>query len=243
LELSLPDPRIFVERLPARGESFRISGGELRHARARRIAAGDPVRLFDGSGREAAARVLRLSATAAEAVVEEIFETAGGPEAELTLLTAGVRAERLSWIVEKATELGVARVVLLRTERTQSFRASESLRGRLERVARAAAKQGGAGRWPPVEGPVPALEALAEERAAHRLLLDPEGEPFPGSLAAGSAAMAVGPEGGWARAELDAALRRGWTVSALPAGRLRAETAAVAGIVLLRAALARGQEK
>jgi 16S rRNA (uracil1498-N3)-methyltransferase len=236
----LPDARIFVERLPVRGESLRISGGELRHARARRIAAGDPVLLFDGSGREARARILRLSGRAVEAVVEEIVETAGGPERTLTLLCAGGRAERLSWIVEKATELGVARVVLVRTERTQSFRASEPLRGRLERVGRAAAKQCGAAAWSSLEGPVPLLEALAEKRAAHRLLLDPEGEPFPGSLAAGSAALAVGPEGGWARAERDAAVRMGWSVSALPAGRLRAETAAVAGIVLLRAALARG---
>ncbi|MGH9369833.1 MAG: RsmE family RNA methyltransferase [Thermoanaerobaculia bacterium] len=238
----MPFARLFVERLPAPGERLRVAGEEAAHARARRLSPGDPVRLFDGSGREATARVARLSRAGLEMVAERILEPAGaGPP--VALLVAGARPERLSWIAEKAAELSVARLLLVRTQRTQSFRASEALRGRLERVARAAAKQCGAPRWPQILGPLPAAEALARESAAHRLLLDPDGEPFPAVLLPASAALAVGPEGGWTRAEVETARLGGWAPTALPAGRLRAETAAVAGLVLLRAALSRGNRE
>jgi 16S rRNA (uracil1498-N3)-methyltransferase len=157
----------------------------------------------------------------------------------LTLYVAGVRPDRLAWIAEKATELAVSRIVLLRAQRTQAFRAGEDLRDRLERVARAAAKQCGAARWPAIAGPLPASEALAPETAAHRLLLDPEGGPFPRTLEDGALALAVGPEGGWTAAEIRSAQACGWTATSLPAGPLRTETAAVAGLVLARAALER----
>ncbi len=235
----MSDARFFVERLPAPGDEFRITGREAAHARARRLSAGDRVRLFDGSGREVLARIVRLERAEISAVVERLLEPAGaGPE--LSLLVAGARPERLSWIAEKATELGVDTLTILRTVRTQSFRASEATRARLERVARAAARQCGAARWPRILGPLPAAEALAREPSAHRLLLDPEGEPFPERLADGAAALAVGPEGGWTPAEWESARRLGWTLTAIPAGRLRAETAVVAGLALLRAALTRG---
>lgn len=231
--------RLFVERLPAAGESLRLSAAEFAHARARRLSAGDPVVLFDGSGREVLGRVGRRSRSGVEVAAERVLEAAQtGPS--VSLYVAGVRAERLSWIAEKVTELGAARLVLVRSERTQAFRASEALRGRLERVAREAAKQCEAPRWPAIMGPLAFAEALAAERAPHRFLLDPQGEPLPEAIAAAEAALAVGPEGGWTTAEKETARRLGWSASAIPAGRLRTDTAAVAGLVLLRAALTRG---
>lgn len=170
-----------------------------------------------------------------EVVALRALET-GRVAPPLTLYVAGVRPDRLAWIAEKATELAASRIVLLRTERTQAFRAGEDLRDRLERVARAAAKQCGAARWPPIDGPLSTSEVLAQETAAHRLLLDPEGGPFPPALSDGALALAVGPEGGWTAAEIRAAQASGWTPTSLPAGPLRTETAAVAGLVLARAA-------
>jgi 16S rRNA (uracil1498-N3)-methyltransferase len=219
----------------------RVRGAESAHARARRLVAGDAVVLFDGSGREALAKVVRLSPSGLELAAERRLEPAGsGPG--VTLYVAGVRAERLSWVAEKATELGVERLVILRAERTQSFRAGEALRSRLERVARAAAKQCGAPRWPGIFGPFAAFEAIDSESAPHRLFLEPEGEPFPRTLPDAASALAVGPEGGWTPAESERARAKGWRPTALPAGRLRTETAAVAGLVLLRAALEDGRQ-
>ena len=91
-------------------------------------------------------------------------------------------------------------------------------------------------RWPRCEGPVGFREALASATGAVRLMLDPGGSPFPRIIAGSSAALLVGPEGGWTEKERDQARGAGWTLAGLPAGTLRAETAAVAAIVLARAA-------
>jgi 16S rRNA (uracil1498-N3)-methyltransferase len=192
--------------------------------------------LFDGSGREAAGRVVGVSRSGVEVVVDRLLEEVAAGSA-IVLYVAAVRAERLAWIAEKATELGAERLVLVRAERTQAFRAPEALTRRLERVALAAAKQCGSPRGLRIEGPLPFSEALPPEAARHRLILDPEGERFPTGLAPGGAALAIGPEGGWTSREVAWARDHGWALAGLPAGRLRTETAAVAGLTLLRAAL------
>jgi 16S rRNA (uracil1498-N3)-methyltransferase len=232
-----PRARLIVETLPAPGETVPIDPEEAAHARARRLAAGDPVILLDGSGREAAAQVVRL--TRREVFVQvSAIRPAERRRPRPALFVAAVRADRISWIVEKATELGAARVTLVESGRTQSFRASARLLPKLERVAREAAKQCGRAEWPGVSGPISFARSL-EEVADHRLLLDLDGDRFPERLAPTSAALLVGPEGGWTEAEKDTASRRGWAVVRLPAGKLRAETAAIAGLVLLRAAFER----
>jgi 16S rRNA (uracil1498-N3)-methyltransferase len=162
-----------------------------------------------------------------------------GGESGLSLFVAGLRPERLSWLVEKATELSVERVTIVQTARTQSFRASpESACPPRARRARAA-KQSDAARWPRIAGPVPLPAALAGDPASHRIFLDAAGGDFPRTLSAGPAALLVGPEGGWTDAERGAARSAGWSAAALPAGKLRAETAAIAAVVLARAALLR----
>ncbi len=164
---------------------------------------------------------------------------AADPGPEISLFVAGIRAERLSWVAEKASELGATRLVIVQTARTQSFRAAPSRIARLRRVAREAAKQCESTRWPEIAGPVSFPSVLHEEHAFHRFFLDFEADPLPARLAPRSAALLIGPEGGWTREEQEAALASEWRVSALPAGKLRTETAALAALVLVRAALAR----
>ena len=235
----MPGARLIVPRLPAAGDRIRLDAEQTRHARARRLAPGDSVVLVDGSGREAHGRLERLDARGAEILVDAVRKTGGDPALALRLLVASVRAERLAWIAEKATELGVESVVLVQSDRTQRFRASENARSRLERVAREAAKQAESARWPSIAGPTSFADAIAGEAARHRILLDPDGDAFPEILAPGDAALLVGPEGGWTEAERRAAASAGWRPTSLPSGKVRTETAAVAGLVLARAALAR----
>ncbi|HEY3125286.1 MAG TPA: RsmE family RNA methyltransferase, partial [Thermoanaerobaculia bacterium] len=151
----------------------------------------------------------------------------------------GLRVERLAWLAEKATELFAESVTLVASARTQSFRGSAAVRERLDRVAREAAKQCESARWPRIDGPLPLERALSERPASHRLFLDTEGEVFPSELSARAVTLLVGPEGGWTPAERETASAQGWSLVALPAGNLRAETAAIAALVLARAALAR----
>src|SRR5262249_58320297 len=120
---------------------------------------------------------------------------APGPEGRILLAAAGIRPERLAWMAEKATELGVARFVLLRSERTQTHRAGPSLSGRLGRVIREAAKQSESARWPSVEGPWSLEELLSRETRGARFLLDASGDPFPGEIGERDVSLAIGPEG------------------------------------------------
>ncbi len=233
--------RLVVEALPAAGDTCRIEGEEAAHARARRLAAGDAVVLVDGSGREGRGRVARVTRAAIEVAVETVRAVRGDGHGPIHLLVAAVRPERLSWIAEKATELGAERLTLVTSERTQRFRASEALAARLDRVVREAAKQAERASWPRIAGPLPLPDAFAGEASGTRLILEPSGEPFPSALPAGSVALLVGPEGGWTEAELDAALASGWVAASLAAGKLRAETAAVAALTLARTAMARAR--
>ncbi len=238
MDESRPRARFVVDRCPAPGDVVSLAREEALHARARRLAAGDRVKLVDGTGREASGRIVEVSRARVRVAVESASHREE-PATDVALLVAGLRPARLSWIAEKATELCAARLVLVATDRTQKFRASEASRGRLERVTREAAKQCESARWPSIEGPVPFVRVLDQPSYATRILLDLHGEPFPERLT-GSVAILVGPEGGWSGPEREAAKAAGWLPVRLPAGKLRAETAAVAALVLASAALSRG---
>src|SRR5580765_348116 len=112
VELPVSGARLIVPSLPASGERIRLDREQTRHARARRLAPGDPVVLVDGSGGEAHGRLERFDARGADVLVDAIRRTEGDSALRLRLLVASVRAERLAWIAEKATELGVESMVL-----------------------------------------------------------------------------------------------------------------------------------
>ena len=236
--MRLPRARFVVLPLPSAGETARLSLEDAAHARARRLRPGDPVVLLDGSGREAEAVLTRLDRRGGEVAVERILP-AGDPVVPVALFVAGLRAERLAWLAEKATELAAESVTLVASARTHSFRGSAAMLERLERVAREAAKQCESPRWPRIAGPLPLDRVLSERTDSRRLFLDPEGEVFPSRISAKAVALLVGPEGGWTAPERETALARGWSLVALSAGKLRAETAAIAALVLARAALGR----
>ncbi|MEP6994796.1 MAG: RsmE family RNA methyltransferase [Acidobacteriota bacterium] len=233
-------PRIVVDRIPEAGASCRITGEEVAHAHARRLGRGESVALVDGSGLEAVGRLSRLTRQELEVEVQSVREAADASPA-IALCVCAVRAERLSWIAEKATEMGAARLTIVSSERTQRFRATDALFARLQRVMREAAKQAERARWPQITGPVALCELVRTEGAENRLILDSRGEMFPAVLPARTTALLVGPEGGWSDADLEQALAAGWIAVSLAAGLLRAETAAISALALAGAALARAR--
>jgi 16S rRNA (uracil1498-N3)-methyltransferase len=236
LDVRHPPARLIVPALPEPGDTVRLAPAEAAHARARRLVAGDAVLLLDGSGRTAAAQVVRLTGDEMVVAVSSVMQGgASGPG--IALFAAGLRAEKLAWMVEKATELGISAVTIVESERTQGFRASESLLPRLERVARESAKQCERADWPRIAGPVPLAQVLEHDSSAHRFFFDHAGARFPDRLPAEPSAIVIGPEGGWTDSERIAASSKRWSVVRLPAGKLRAETAAIAALVLFRAAI------
>jgi len=211
-------------------------------ARVRRLGPGDPVVVFDGAGREAPAVVTAVDAD--RVVVRAAApRPAPAPAPRIVVLQALIKGDRMDWCVEKLVEVGADRIVLVAAERSVVRLDAERARSRqrrLQALAEAAARQCGRADVPPVSEPLPLAAALAEAAAceARRVCHPSAGEPL-AAIAAASVAVLIGPEGGLAPAELDAALAAGFAPVALGPHTLRAETAgpvAVAGIRLLVAA-------
>ncbi len=213
-----------------------VEGEAYRHLfRARRAEVGESVRLVDGLGTARAGRIVRIDRKAGwiapVAPVEGL--PANEPALRLTLLVPTLRPERASWLVEKATELGVAAIRFLHTERAPRDVGSGTLE-RLRRVAISALEQCHGARLPKIDGPHgwSDLARLAEGLEA-RWVLDPGGAPgLDGEPKTRTAALLVGPEGGLTAEELDFARSLGFRPLALGPRILRIETAAVAGAAL-----------
>ena len=221
------------------GEAAGIEGEAYRHLfRARRTEVGERLRVVDGHGRARWGKVARVGRQDARVALAEPAPSQE-PAVWVELLVTTLRPERAAWLVEKATEVGVAAVRFL-----NSVRAPRTFGGgtaeRLRRVAAAAVEQCHRSRLPEVTGPHDWEEVgrLAAACGARWLLDVASGETAPGwrqpaERAGAAGAVLVGPEGGWAPEERDELLAAGWTPVGLGPRVLRAETAAVLGVALM----------
>lgn len=221
--------RFFLEAPPAAGKAM-LTGDEARHlARVLRAAVGDEVTLFDGRGRSWPARVAAIGRDAVELETgEPRVEATGGTL--LTLAVALPKGERQKWLVEKLTELGVARLVPLVTERGVA-EATASAVARLERGVIEASKQCGRDTLMEIGEPASVAGIVAGRAAAAiGLVADPRGGPVDtaGWPPTSEVIALVGPEGGFSPAELSLAEAAGWPRITLGPYVLRIETAAVA---------------
>ncbi len=201
-----------------------IDGEDAHHlGSVLRLRPGEAVGATDGSG---GWRLCRFGSDASLAVDGEIHR-ADRPRPRLTVAFAPVKGDRPEWAVQKLTELGVDRIVLLHADRSvvrwEGSRSASHL-DRLRKVARQALMQSRLCWLPEIEG---VWEFSQVAQAPGAALADPDGTPpsldFPTLL--------VGPEGGWSPAEQAFGLER----VALGPAVLRSESAAVAAGVLLSA--------
>jgi len=218
------------------GGSVEIAGKAYRHLfRARRLGRDQTIRLVDGLGRARWATVASVDRRRAVLVVGDEAPT-GEPDREVTLFVAPPRMERTTWLVEKATEIGVVSIRFLITERA----ARDFGQGRIERlrrVAAAAVEQCHRARAPAIYPPAPLAEAIGSaEHSAPLFLLDTQAAASLRPDASASAcSILAGPEGGWTDAERRWLVENGATPVRLGRRILRVETAAVtaAAIALL----------
>ena len=209
-----------------------LVGDEARHlVRVLRAKVGDEVVVFAGQGGEWPARIVRLSRDEAELATgpERRDRADHGPV--LTLAVALPKGERQKWLVEKLTELGVARLVPLETERGVA-EATPAARERLRRGAIEACKQCGRNTLMEIGEPRSVAEALAERtHGTAAIIAHPGGGPLDPAIAAGDTRHVlafVGPEGGFTVAELESAEQAGAVPTSLGPHILRIETAAIA---------------
>jgi 16S rRNA (uracil1498-N3)-methyltransferase len=233
--------RLFVTQDLAAGARLDLDEGQSRYLGAvMRLAVGDELRVFNGRDGEWSAAVCSLGRRAvALEVGAQVRIQAGGPDLELVV--ALVKRARLETIVEKAAELGAARVRLAITERTN---ADHTRLDRLAAIAAEAAEQTGRLDVPEIVAPVK-LEALIRDWPAGRRLLfcDEAGDAAPAlavlaAAAAGPWSVLIGPEGGFSPGERRMLRASPFATAATLGPRiLRADTAAICALALWQAAL------
>jgi 16S rRNA (uracil1498-N3)-methyltransferase len=219
-------------------------GHYLLHVLRRR--PGDPVTLCDGAI-EAAARLLPPAPPSSPLSGRVRLQTEAAspapapPPVQLTLLLGLLKGEKFDLVVQKATELGVHRVVPLCCARSVPVldeRRAGGRRERWERIARAAAQQCRRPDLPEIAAPQPLCDALPLRREDLRLVFS-EGamgtslhEVLPGRIPP-KVALLVGPEGGLTDEEVAAAQGAGFVLCGLGRRVLRAETAALCALAIL----------
>ena len=236
--------RLYVSTPLGDGEPLTL-GREQAHylGRVLRKRVGDSVVVFDGSGREFSGVIASFSKN--DAVLELATGVTRDVESPLTLrlLQSVCKGERMDFIVQKATELGVSEIQPILTERTVVRLDGERAGRRTEhwqRVAISACEQSGRNRVPRIHDAIPLTELLAQPpRTGHRLVLSPSAGA---GLLAQSAAenceleLLIGPEGGLDDSELSAAVDAGFLAARFGPRILRTETAAIAAIAALQSA-------
>jgi len=208
---------------------------EARHARlSRRLSAGDEVMLFDGRGREARGVLADTTGGRVEVRVGEIVQRPR-PSPALTLAVALPKGPRQDTLIEKCTELGVARIQPLLTQRSVAS-ASDNKLDKWRRTTIEAAKQSGQCWLPELCPPRGLTEVLAEPAAAEVLLAATQSGPTVVPIldvlehirAAEAVRAFIGPEGGWTDDEVAALTTAGAKCVSLGPHVLRIETAAIA---------------
>jgi 16S rRNA (uracil1498-N3)-methyltransferase len=237
-------PRFFVPATDIADGSASVRGTEFRHLqRVLRLREGDQVTLFDDAGREHAGVITNLSPRVA--VVRVTASTVPRRESTLAItLYQGIpKGRKMDLVVEKVTELGVHSVVPFSSAFSLGAgTGAATKRERWERIAVSAAKQSGRTTVPSIAKPITFHEVVTAAPAHDVRLLFFEGrDAVPFATVADpatrpkSAAVVVGPEGGFSRDEIAAARDAGFAVVAMGPRILRTETAALVAATLVQA--------
>ena len=241
------ETRLFVPDALAAGAVVGLDHGQAHHLRSvLRLAPGARLALFNGRDGAWSARLEGLGKGWASLVVEALLQPQR-PEPDLWLCFAPIKRARLDFLVEKASELGVARIVPVITQHTIVSRVNAE---RLRANAREAAEQCERLSVPEVAEPVTLAALLESWPAPRRLFLCAEAgpaRPLAEAVTAappGPAAFMTGPEGGFSPRELDALAKRPF-VSPVGLGPriLRADTAALAALAAWQALAGDGKER
>ena len=243
--------RLFVEPQTLAEEVVVLGDEDHRYlTRVLRLDVGETVTLFDGQSVEATARITRIGPRALELKIEERRPVAGIDRPSVTVIQALAKGDKLDLVVQKATELGAARIIPVTTTRAIARLDANTLRtmsrrSRWQKIAREASRQSGRLDVPEVEGVTPLVTAMnASPKDALKLLLWEGARQTtlrtvlpPADEAPQQIVIAVGPEGGFTVEEVEAARHAGFTPVGLGPRILRTETAALVVLSILGYAL------
>jgi 16S rRNA (uracil1498-N3)-methyltransferase len=249
--------RVYVEAALTAGSLVELPPDTASHlAKVLRARSGDELILFNGDGQEFNGAIEAVRGSRVSASVGDSRPVDRESPLPVTLVQCVPRGDRMDFIVQKATELGVARIVPVLSQRSVvrlDKGQAESKAIHWQAVAVSACEQCGRNRLPTVEAARPLLNYLGEpsQSAGLRLVFEPESAPLvhaatlvhPATRESGgdadvkiaAAEIAVGPEGGFSADELEAFRVAGFSQVGLGPRILRTETAAIAALVWLQA--------
>lgn len=231
-------PRLYCPVPVPLGQAFDLPPAAARHAQVLRLQPGDALDLFDGVGGAWTGRVFSMGRQTVQVRAEVPRPPSPRPARAITLAVGMPANERMDWLIEKATELGVSRVVPLLTQRTVVRLSGDRAEKRLAHwraIAAGACEQSGRDHLPQID----AVQTLAQWLTASsgggalglrlRLSLAPGARSWAQVALAPDQALcaALGPEGGWAEEEERALAQAGFAAVSLGSAVLRAETAAL----------------
>ncbi|MGA8939766.1 MAG: RsmE family RNA methyltransferase [Acidobacteriaceae bacterium] len=212
-----------------------LTGDQAEHLA--RVLRAQPGQIFDvvAGGFLHRAEIVSVSEDAVVFALHEELEAESA--LPVHLLMAVFKFDHMEWGIEKATELGVARITPVIAGRTEKHLAQAAAKRveRWRRIVREAAQQSRRSDVPEVDDPAALKAALGMVSAERRLLLaetEQENTLRLGLVGAESVALAIGPEGGWTPQEMALFSEQGWKHVTLGPRILRAETAAIAGLAV-----------
>lgn len=251
--------RTYIDAALAEGEELALderAGGHVVRVLRRRI--GDRITLFDGRGSEAEAELIAVERRGPCRVrIQSVAALDRESPLRIELLQAVARGEKMDWVVQKATELGVSSIRPVFTERSEVRAEGKALlrkQARWQEIAIGACEQSGRNVLPRIHPPIALSEVTTE--AGLRLMLDPDGATALVSAVAEASAeasdsgqatvaptislaisLAIGPEGGLGAQDREQLRRSGYVAVTLGPRMLRTETAGLAAIAVLQSLL------
>lgn len=219
----------FIGDFDFSSNEFSITDREISHQiiSVLRLEPEERLILSDGQGREALVEILSYIEDWPLVKILERIASQVEPRRRVTLYSAVLKRENFEFVVQKATELGVAQIIPVITARTVKTGIKID---RLNKIAKEAAELAGRSVVPLISEPLTWSQALEHAQASTcKIICDPSGAH---SLQANddSVALLIGPEGGWTESELAQAKAAGWQVQTLGRLILRGETAAIVAV-------------
>ena len=241
-------PRFYVEDCRDAQTGITITGEDVNHIKnVLRLSIGDSITICDGAGKEYVCQIAELDKEHVYAEIVDINQNAAELPCKITLFQGMPKSDKMEFIIQKAVELGAAQIAPVMMKRTVvklEEKKKDKKRERYQMIAESAAKQSGRGVIPEILDFMTYGEALQYARTFDALLVpyeSAEGITYARTVIAQAAELPegskigifIGPEGGFAKEEIDAAKEAGAKILTLGNRILRTETAGLAILSIL----------
>lgn len=235
-------PKFFVNSENINDHTITLDGENAKHiGSVLRAKTGDIITVCDGDGRDYECEITEITKKTVTTKITDIFTNDNEPDIKLTLYQALPKADKMELVIQKCIEIGVDRIVPVKTEHTvvRLEGKEEKKLLRWNKIAESAAKQCGRGKIPVVDSVMSFKEAISEAVSLDGAIIPYEKErenslkAFAKSFKGKSIGIFIGPEGGFSNEEIDFAISNGVKSVTLGKRILRTETAGLVTSVIL----------